>query len=291
MAPPVICVHQMGKVGSTSVVAALQRLFPAQKIHQTHLLSDAGVLRGMEWWLDQPKAPEVKMPDHLLASIELGRRLADGIEATDWHLVCLVREPLGRNVSAFFQDLHRQWLPHLPAQTQKICRRVLGVSADGQATATDEELRMLVRDLGTIFDTKFPHEWYDHWFDEEMRDVFGIDVFDGAFPAEQGFQVYRRGTVRLLLLRVEDLPRTFDRAVPEWLEGSLLGTTATAWREERSNDGGTKRYADLYRTFLADRMVAPQRVADAYGSRTARHFYTTAELTEFRRRWEGTSVA
>jgi len=280
----------MGKVGSTSVVAALQRLFPAQKIHQTHLLSDAGVLRGMEWWLDQPKAPEVKLPDHLLASIELGRRLADGVEAAEWHLVCLLREPLGRNVSAFFQDLHRQWLPHLPEKTREICRRVLAAPGNGANAVTDEELRMLLHDLGTVFDAKFPHEWYDRWFDEEMRDVFGIDVFGEAFSAERGFQIYQRGTVRLLLLRVEDLPRTFDPAVREWLDGSPLAPAAAAWQEERSNDGGTKRYAGLYRAFLADQLVAPRHVAEAYDSRTARHFYTAAELMEFRKRWEGASL-
>ena len=85
--------------------------------------------------------------------------------------------------------------------------------------------------------------------------------------------------------------QTFDRGIHEWLDESPLRTATPAWREERSNDGGTKRYADLYRTFLADRMVTPQRVAEAYGSRTARHFYTDAELTEFRKGWEDVSAS
>jgi hypothetical protein len=284
----------MGKVGSTSVVAALQRLLPAQKIHQTHLLSDAGILRGMEWWLDQPTAPEAKVPDHLLASIELGALLAGGVESAEWYLVCLVREPLGRNVSAFFQDLHRQWLPHLPETTQEICRRALRPSSNGTDRVSDEEIRTLVRDLALVFDTKFPHAWHDRWFDDEMRDVFGIDVFAEPFPTESGFQIHRHGPVRLLLLRVEDLPRAFDPAVREWLSGSPFAaamTHATTWCEERSNDGGAKRYADLYRTFLADRLVSSQRVAEACESRTARHFYTPAELAEVRSRWEPKLVA
>lgn len=274
----------MGKVGSTSVVSALQRIFPAQRIHQTHLLSDEGVLRGMEWWLDQPNAPRVKVPDHLLASIELGRQLADGVDSADWYLLCLVREPVGRNVSAFFQDLHRQWLPHLPATSREICTRVLKGSAD----PTEAEFRALLSDLSDVFENKFPHGWYDRWFDEEMRDVFGIDVFAGEFPTDRGFQIYRNGTVRMLLLRIEDLPQVFDVAVREWLDGSPFATVALPpWREERANDAGAKRYADLYRAFLDARLVSPEILATVGDSRTARHFYTPAERAEFRSRWEG----
>jgi hypothetical protein len=274
----------MGKVGSTSVVSALQRIFPAQRIHQTHLLSDEGVLRGMEWWLDQPNVPRAKVPDHLLASIELGRQLADGVDSADWYLLCLVREPLGRNVSAFFQDLHRQWLPHLPVPSQEVCARVL----KGAAVPTGAEFRVLLSDLAAVFETKFPHDWYDRWFEEEMRAVFGIDVFAGAFPTDRGFQVYRHGTVRMLLLRIEDLPRVFDAAVREWLEGSPFATVAPApWEEERANDAETKRYADLYRAFRDARLVSRGILSAVGESRTARHFYTSAERAEFRSRWEG----
>jgi hypothetical protein len=276
----------MGKVGSTSVVSALQRIFPAQRIHQTHLLSDEGVLRGMEWWLDQPNAPRVKMPDHLLGSIDLGRQLADGVDSADWYLICLVREPLGRNVSAFFQDLHRQWLPHLPTASREICTRVL----KGSSPPTEEEFRALVSDLATVFEGKFPHGWYDRWFEEEMRAVFGIDVFAEEFPMERGFQIYRHGTVRMLLLRIEDLPRIFDVAVREWRGGSPFEAAAVAappWQEERSNDAGTKSYADLYRAFLDARLVSPNILATVGESRTACHFYTPAERAEFRSRWEG----
>lgn len=276
----------MGKVGSTSVCHALRRIFPNRSVYQTHKLSSAGVLHTMMRWIASPRAPLAHFPDHLASSIEIGERLECRFSNTDWYLFSLVREPVSRNVSAFFQNLHRRWLYHLSPSSREICQRILGTSAD-DAEVPPDRMEALVTEMGILFERNYRHELYDAWFDSEMRGPFGIDVLAEPFCVEAGFQVYRRGSVRLVLVRLENLQENFTRAALEWMADSPLAAElgSAPSLEERSNDGSTKQYRELYRSFLGSLGGSSRVIRDAYESRVARHFYTPEELTEFRARW------
>jgi len=277
MKPVVLCVHQIGKVGSTSVVNALQRRFPERTVHQTHALSETGVLNGMAWWLGQPGAPRCKLPDHLSASMELRRRFAGDFSTARWFLLCLVRDPLRRDISAFFQNLHVHWIHRLPERTRAICRHILdGERSDG--AVDDGDLDEVVKNLVALFIDEYPVNLFDQWFDREMRDVFGIDVFAHPFSEERGFEIYGRDSARALLMRLEDVSRAFIPATDAWLSGSGLETETGGplqLEPERANDGDAKNYAVLYRRFAGKISAEPAALALSAGSRVARHFYPT----------------
>lgn len=283
----IVCVHQMGKVGSTTVAHTLQRILPGRPVYQTHVLSELGVLRAMESWMESPLAPRLRLADHVVSSIELRARFRPLAAPTNWHLISLVREPLGRNVSAFFQNLHKRWIHRLPQAEAGICRRLLRAGGAASDAVSAEEMQLLVDELIVMFRAEYCRRAPDHWFQHEMRDLFQIDVFAEPFPRERGYQTYRAGCANLLLIRLEDLARVFPAAVRQWLDGTDLSAgLPEELALETANDGSTKAYADLYRKFLADFRVRPEELDALYGSQVVRHFYSPEESAGFRERWD-----
>ncbi|MGH8046383.1 MAG: putative capsular polysaccharide synthesis family protein, partial [Chthoniobacterales bacterium] len=281
MRPAILCVHQIGKVGSTTVAQALQRMLPDQEIHQTHFLSERGVLKCMEWWLNRAQSPRFRLADHVSRSIELRRHFVRRQQSVNWYLFTLVREPIGRNVSAFFQNLHKTWTYRLPSAEQQTCRRILKGDAE---PVSEDERNALVASLIELFKAEYGARLHDEWFDAEIRDLFGIDVFATPFPAEKGYEIYEKENARLVLVRLEDLRRVFIPVVREWLEDSGLapiGLDSIELESERANDGSSKAYADLYRTFRRELQMDAAELDRAFESRVVKHFYTDAERANF----------
>ena len=284
---PVICIHQIGKVGSTSVLKTLDHFLPGEKIHQTHGLSERRLLASIVRWLDRSKrSPGFKPAPNLLSSIEISGYLRGGLAQRDWYLLSLVRDPIGRNVSAFFQNLHLVWVHQLPEQPREICTRLLQKNAGPMPG--ESEIREVAKSLVVLFHQRYSRQSLDRWFDDEMRGVFGIDVFSEPFSQDRSYQLYQSGRVRLLLLRIEDLAAGFEPGLRAWLGGSPWESTLHAMSGlelERANEAENKRYALLYREFMELLTFDAALVDEEYASRTARHFYSDAERERFAAKW------
>lgn len=90
-----VAVYTMGKVGSSSVTAALEQA--GCQTLQVHVL--AGGTKQLRRRLD--RRPNVR---HLQSSV----RVSELIDQNQpFKIVSLVRDPVSRNVSAFFQNFHR----------------------------------------------------------------------------------------------------------------------------------------------------------------------------------------
>ena len=189
---PPILVYQMGKVGSRTVLASLREAGTAARIFHVHVLTREGIEREERLhranWRGDARA------NHVWKSQHLRRRLEDPSDETRWDVVTLVRDPVARNVSSFFQ----------------IGERALGLDLgpDQPAVSVEELTRRFLED----FDG---HDTPLTWFDDELAPVFGIDVFTRPFPYEQGFDIYEGDRARVRLLRLEDLSASaataFDR--------------------------------------------------------------------------------
>ncbi len=286
----VIAVHQVGKVGSTSVVDTLRDLLPGEIIHQTHMLSERRMLDALRRWLGRSRCfPNFRIQENMLSSIELSRSLVQGLSQHDWYLMTMVREPIARNVSALFQNLRRVWAHHLPSRERALCLRLLEPDAETEPEAVREVAAALV----THFTGRYPQEFVDQWFDEEMKGVFGIDVFEAPFSSS-GWQIYRQGTVRLLLVRLEDMAGAFDPGVRQWLGESPWKDVFDAnapLKLKRANDAGTKNYALLYQEFLKKLSLDASLVEREYNTRTARHFYSDEERSRFAAKWTKSPAA
>jgi hypothetical protein len=126
---------------------------------------------------------------------------------------------------------------------------------------------------------KFPeHRFPLDWFDTEMKPVFGIDIYDHAFPKEAGFSVIRKGNVNLLTLKLEKLETCVEEAFQ-----SFLGLEKFQMR--KSNASEEQGYYPVYKRFRAEVRLPESYLDMMYQSRFSRHFYSQAEIDRFRRNW------
>ena len=123
----------------------------------------------------------------------------------------------------------------------------------------------------------------DVWWQEQIEQVFGLDLLSLDFDSERGWQIYDFGEVRFLVIRLEN----FD-ALPKALS-TFYDLPEQRIHVLNSNIGEAKgEHGKRYRSFRS-RVKIPMDLLDmAYSSRVAKHFYSADELEIFRSRWSST---
>ena len=251
---PVI-VYNMAKVGSRSVYETLTDLDLGIPIYHRHVLNN----------LDKMLQEIKKTRTHFTATIkeiEEGiklRKLIDKNPNKHWYLISLVRDPVARNISRFFQSIdYDEVVPD--------ARKQLGAGLIG------------VNELIDIFWEKWEHVSALNWFDMQFKPVFNIDVYSRPFPREKGYDIYREGRFSLLLIRLEDLDIHAEQAIEEFLGIPDI-------KLKRSNVGADKWYKDIYREFLSKITLSDEYIDQIYNSKFVQHFYSHDEINAFRARW------
>lgn len=261
---PVI-VFQMGKVGSTSVHQTLIRHCPQFQMFQVHVLDWHWIRRQEQQFLEASRDHgRALIDEQALASRYLAGRLRrDPPPSGRWKVISMVRDPIARNVSAFFEAFNIYF-------SREAAR------ADDPTMASLDVERLHTLFLDEFGETR--HRVPLEWFGSHMEPVFGIDVYREAFDRDAGYQIYSGPTSDLLLLRTEDMRSCLNLALERF-----LGITLPPF--ESSNVSAEKQYAGAFDDF-ARHLPLPSAYLDRmYQSRYARHFYTAEELDGFRSRW------
>ena len=253
-ATPPVLVYAMPKVASTAAAEAL-RSVEGVSVFQVHLISEASIRRLRE---DMRRrgldglghdAGDIADLGHALdAKLIRPRRPAK--------VVSLVREPVARNISYYFEMLDVLW------QTENAHEKV--------------GLERLMAE----FQDRFTHERVLEWFDEEFKPVLGIDVYEHTFPREAGFLRIDSGPYEVLIMR-HDL----DDRLKEKLLADLVGVRAVSLAPK--NVGAGKAYSDTYREFLSRVRLSEDYVDRMLVSKYARHFFNAEELARLRAKWLG----
>ena len=259
-----LIVHQMGKVGSSTVVATLERCCEDYRVFQTHLLRRDQLGMAVA---QQRKASRdhrrMQLDEHLLASRYLQRRFSKAAPGARWTVISMVRDPVARNISAFFQ-----------AFDVYFSKQSAGEGPDALDRLGTKRLRqMFLEEFG-----RYRHELALTWFQSFLEPVFGIDVYATPFDKQRGYSIYEADRCRLLLLRTEDLRRALDGAIEQFL-GVAVGDQVSR------NVSSEKRYSEPYQAFLEDFRLPETYLDSLYDSKYMRHFYTSREIEAFRDRW------
>lgn len=256
MAHPII-VAQMGKVGSSSVVKALGAL--DAPVYQAHHLN-RNRFSAMQQHFQRLGVDPAHMRD---AETVLSEIVDAGLPA---QLVSMVRDPIARNVSAFFENKHLN-----------------------KHTVSDAEASI------SVFLRHYPHHLPLEWFDVHIKPTFDIDVFGFGFDHEHKCLVAEQGRYRILVLRAEDTDHEKARALEKFFGRSAFSTGARGtlrrffgWPSvtlERQNVGARKAYSDEYAEFLSIFRCPDELMETMYTSKVAKHFYREEELSRFAARW------
>jgi hypothetical protein len=227
-APPVL-IYQMGKVGSSSLKTSLASIWPGLTLHAHNLMTE-----------------NERISVRLLLETVISK-------ARPMFVISPVREPIGRNVSAFFQNFERD----------------TGLKYQ-DSTFSIEEL------IG-IFLKKHNHPVPLTWFDTRLKPVFDIDVYDYQFPA-RGIQVINDKNVKLLLMRCELPDSAKESAVRSFLN-------LPRFKLSTSNVGLRKPYAETYQRFVERFIPPPWYMTEMYDSRFFYHFYDKAQRDRWVKQW------
>ncbi len=253
---PPILVYQMGKVGSHAVYSALQQANIPYPLFHVHFLSDTG-LKLTENYLRKRSLP---VPPHLSIGKALRKRIISD-ENIRWKIITLVREPIGRDVSDFFENVE--------------CYPSYLIDKDG--AIKKDELVHYLHNKFVEFDESL--SYVCTWFDREIKSVFNIDVYAHPFDVEAGFTIIRHQNIEVLILRLEDLSRNFDDAINTFLrpENPILLSQSNATSE--------KKHSATYR-YVREHLVLPKSTcARVYSSRYVTHFYPQSMKDTFSRKW------
>jgi hypothetical protein len=254
---PPILIYQMGKVGSATVHETLVNANLPHPIYHIHFLSHEGI-KNAEEFFSNLKIP-IK-PAHLRRSKVL-RQIIDRNDRIKWKVITLVREPIAREISDFFQTLDR-YHPEL---------------IEDKEIKTKEVVEVLLHSFANY---DLDADYASTWFDLELKNVFGTDVYAYRFNLEKGYSILRDGgNAEVLILRLEDLNINLENAL-----GEFLGVRRPI-RVIQSNVGSEKHYSAQYRNVLENIRIPKGVCRKIYSGKYAQHFYRKDMLDKFAERW------
>jgi len=260
---------QMGKVGSKSVQAGLEAIVRDRPIYHSHFLTPERTqiteIQRRKFFRTERHTYLMRpwLNEFVLNSFQSGR------DDHVWKLITLTREPIGRNISAFFENLE-----------------VEAGSEEGEYLISSdyygiEPTRVTLGDtdkLSKLFFERAPHDSAVQFFDKEIRDIFGIDVLSSGFSIDRGYDIYRSERVELLVMRLENLSDIAGEAC-----NTFLGINN--FKLINQNIGAKKLYAPLYETFKKSVAIDSDYADRLYESRYMKTFYSAEEIRAARNRW------
>ena len=121
-----------------------------------------------------------------------------------WKVVTLIRDPIARNVSTLFE----------------VANLFYGYETDFSSKSFD----IMFSDFRNLFSRSYQNEKYGQrhdtpltWLDDEIKEIFDIDVYATEFPKHRGYTIYHGANIDLLIIRLEDLNKCVQNAFQEFL--------------------------------------------------------------------------
>jgi hypothetical protein len=222
-----VFIFQMGKVASSSIHHSLKKQYPGAVAHAHHIGSDNWASEVFYDWYKNGKPLNIISP---------------------------IRDPIGRNISGFFQLLDDY----------------TGVPYKDSTLTTDELLDVFIK--------QYTHERPLEWFDRNIKEHFGIDVYATPFP-EDGIATYSHNNINLLVFRIDLDDRLKEKAIQDFLDFK-------SFKLENRNVSTNKEYYDSYKAFTSTIKLPDEYLQNMKNSQYFNHFYTNDEIDKIISRWK-----
>jgi len=222
-----IFVFQMGKVASSSVQQSLEKQYPGAVVSDHHINSHRWRTELLHNWA------------------ESGNKLK---------LISPIREPIGRNISAFFE-----WF-----------RDSSGMELKQSEHTTDELIQLFLEN--------YPHDRPLTWFDDHIKKYFNIDVYKTPFP-QSGIAEYSSKNIKLLVFKIDISDSEKEAAIRKF-------TGLPSFKLNNANVSDKKEYQDMYKDFIKS-FSAPESYIEKFEkSKYFNHFYSKDEINRVISRWK-----
>ncbi len=188
---------------------------------------------------------------HFLVGMEI-KRILDRNPNILINIITGMREPIAHSLSNIFEAYHRY--PQL------------------QDNSLDFE--------GAIKNI-LSNKWLETYFDKEIYDGFGINIYDYTFNKKKGYSIIRNKNVNILLYKYESLSDIYSSAVKEFLNIENLELPL-----KNMGNSKEKPYSDLYDTIKKTLKLDKKYLKTLYSSMFVSYFYSKNEIDNFINMWE-----
>ena len=158
-----------------------------------------------------------------------------------------VRDPFSRFISAFFEQSH-----------------YLGINP---INSSESYLLNKLENHGNFFSTF-------KWFDEEIKRILKIDIYDHPFDKKLGYSEIQSGKIKILIFRLDKL-NLLEKQFQTFLDERDFKLTTENITENNPN------YNLIKKKYKFDE----ERIDYACRSRYLNHFYTDEEITKLKDKW------
>lgn len=248
-----ILVYQNGKVGSATISKSLWNVgIENAHIHRFFFKND---IVG-ELILGDDQSRFMKNSNVFsLRSAEYVKAIKNEMKGKK--IITMVRDPIAVDLATVFQWLGTGILDRYCAEQLKGGKDFLLIISELMAKIQNRLFR---------------------WFEEELKELCGIDVFEYAFDREKGYTIISKDTEEILLLKTEKLP-----FLTETIRNFVCNQELEILSENKGND---KEYAHIYRK-AKEKLELPMEYVEYYykDNPFMNHFYTKKEQKSFMRKW------
>lgn len=260
----IILIYQMGKVGSISIDDAIRGKLDGKraKIIRLHYICNIDYLKTLLKHSEGlPESTIECYRGFLRTADEASKALRDRNKKI--FIITGVREPVSQKIASYFQRINVNFPGHQffgPSTAFKLLREIFFASLDLE----EGDFQGLKR----------------HFFDTEMKEATGIDVYQYPFDQQAGYQTITRGNIHLLIYKFEKLSDIFPQ-IEKFIKPYLNGNIAL----KSSNIGSEKAYAKTYDYFKKHIQFDRHLLEAVYKSKYAQHFYSQKEIQSFYEKW------
>lgn len=242
-----IIVHTMAKVGSLSVYNSLQKQKPKTTLFHTHSLDLNQMQNDIDFCFENNRYPGSRSPIAIIHNNILSQQKS-------FKIITLFRDPVERNISAFFDAFE------------------IYVGMKPQAYTGNLE------HLEYLFHKHLPHRYAIEWFDAHFFNDFQINIYDYTFNAKHGYGTIQQNNIKILIMNCH-LKDTFKvKKIGEFCNVSnfkLVNANITA----------EKQSGNLYKDFKTFIRFDEGYLKTQYNSKYAKHFFTETHRIEAIKKW------
>lgn len=172
-------------------------------------------------------------------------------------IITLVRDPIARALSLFMQGFsYDKWI------TQHY---------DSECSLAENATKFMV-------ETELDPNWEFNWFDRELREMTGIDIYQYPFDKEKGYVWIKEGNIEILVLTLEKLKENIE------VLGDFVEKPGIKWHN--INIGNEKQYKYIYERLKKDIRIPARVMEEQYKNNPQLdHFYTEEEKERFLQKW------
>lgn len=239
----IVLIYQMGKVGSSSYRSLLKKN-NNYLVHQLHRLDSYSNEFMIKHYINNGN---VQLAIHENMYKEIANYILT--EKPQLKVLTSVREPIARNISAYFQHL------------------------------SESDLSKDTDSLIHSFLDNYPHELPLNWYDKQFKNVLDIDIFEYPFNKNRGWDEIIKDNLNILILTLE-----IDDSEKIKALNHFFGFNAT--RIPNANIAHNKRYAVKYRKFIDTIVFKQDFVQKLLDNDIVRHFYTKSQIEQFYSKWQ-----